>query len=154
MTEERVEGRNAAEDKMLQETERMVRDLEKAADKNDAPAPHDAGNAAIVQAIGRLAEQTTSIGSFVQQTNALVQSNLNEFSKQLANTDISAQRAAEAAQATAEALTPPEEQAPEEGGEVNSATDLKELPASELQDQRSKAWWFGKAAYRHGKEKA
>lgn len=151
MTEQRVEGRDQAEDRMVQETERMVHDLERAAEKNDAPPPHEAGNAAIVQAIGRLAEQTTSLGSFVQQTNALVQSNLNEFSKALANTDISAQRAAEAAQATAELLTPPEAQAPDE---EEHPSDVQELPKSELEAGRSKAWWFGKAAYRHGKERA
>lgn len=146
-----TEGRDAAEADMLQQTERMVRDLEKAADKNDTPPPHEAGNAAIVQAIGRLAEQTTSLGSFVQQTNALVQSNLNEFSKALANTDISAQRAAEAAEATAEALTPPEEAAPDS---EEAPSQVEELPKADIEANKSKAWWFGKAAYRHGKERS
>lgn len=148
MTQERVDTRDAAEDRMVQETERMVRDLEKAAEKNDAPPPHEAGNAAIVQAIGRLAEQTTALGSFVQQTNGLIQSNLNEFSKALANTDISAQRAAEAAEATAEAITPPEEQAPDTD---EAPSQVEELPKADIEANKSKAWWFGKAAYRHGK---
>ena len=151
MTEDRSEARDNAEDRMVQETERMVRDLEKAAEKNDAPPPHDAGNAAIVQAVGRLAEQTTSLGSFVQQTNALIQSNLNEFSKQLANTDISAQRAAEAAQATAELMTPEDEAAPDTD---EQPSQVEELPKADLEANQSKAWWFGKAAYRHGKARA
>lgn len=148
MSEQRIDARDEAESAMVQQTEEMVRDLERAADKAGAPPPHEAGNAAIVQAIGALAKGQTELGSFVQQTNALIQSNLNEFSKALANTDISAQRAAQAAEATVEAITPTEEQAPDE---AQHPADVEELPAADIEANKSKAWWFGKASYRHGK---
>lgn len=150
--EGRETAKSEAEEDMLQQTEEMVRSLERAADKNgNDEASHGAGNAALVTAVGKLAEETTKIGAFVQQTNALVQANLNEFSKQLANTDISAQRAAQAAEATVEAITPQEEQAPDTG---EQPSQVEELPAADLEANKSKAWWFGKAAYRHGKARS
>lgn len=149
MTQERVDSRNEAEQQMVQETERMVRDLERAAEESGVPeVSKDTGIAAVVQAIGAVARGQTELGSYVQQTNALIQSNLNEFSKALANTDISAQRAAQASEAVVESLAPEDESSPIES---EHPADVEELPEAQLAEGKSKAWWFGKAAYRHGK---
>lgn len=149
--EAQVEARDDAEERMLRQTEHMVTQLEQAAESTGAPPPHEAGNAAIVEAIGALARLQGETGAFVQQTNALIQQNLNEFSKALSNTDISAQRAAAAAEATAEMLEPEEASAPDT---TEQPSQVEELPESDIEANKSKAWWFGKAAYRHGKARA
>lgn len=91
--------------------------------------------------LGRLVSLVESMGSLLQE-------NLNAFSRALSNTDISAQRAAQNSADVKEAIAPPEESAPNAS---ERPADIKELPSKEIEQTRSKTWWFGKAALRHGK---
>lgn len=108
----------------------------------------DAANATTANAIARLAEHQAQTNGLIMQQNQLLQQNLDALTRAQAGTDISAQRAAQAAEAVEEAIEPVSETSPDAS---EKPEDIKELPTREVQQQRSKTFYFGKAALRHGK---
>lgn len=126
---------------------RAVAALERTAAEADLPAPVEAGMAAVVATMERISTTQGAILTAIQAQGNMVSENLNAFSRSLASTDVSAQSAAEASEAIIEQITPPEETAPDAGA---NPADIKELPAKEVAESRSKSYWWGKAALRHG----
>lgn len=135
------------QEQVVEDSVDTVRQMEQAAEESHVELPEGPGHAALVGAMAQLAQHQADTNNLITQQNQLLQSNLNEFSRALSNVDISAQKAAEAAATTEAAITPEKETAPDKSEHPD---DVSELPKKELASNRSKAWWFGKAAYRHG----
>jgi hypothetical protein len=105
--------------------------------------------AAIVGVMDRMLAGQSRTNQLIEAVDNKLTENLNALSRAQANTDISAQRAAEAAGTIADELEPPEETSPDQG---EQPAKLKELPTSQERPEEAKAkWWYGKAARRHGK---
>ena len=96
----------------------------------------------------RIAEQNAKTQGLLMEMQQQAQNNADAFSRALAGTDISAQRAAQASETIATALEPPEATRPDASQQPD---DIKELPVKDIQSQRNKRFYFGKAALRHGK---
>lgn len=111
--------------------------------------PPQVGEAAALLVLQRQSEVLNRIASAQDAQNQLLQQNLSAFSRALANTDVSAQRAAEHSAAVEEAIAPPEETKPENV----QPEQIAELPVKESRETAGKAWWWGKAAARHNTKK-
>lgn len=150
MVEEQSQEAALAEqqEKVVETSVDNVQAVEKVAEEQHVETPPEPATSAMVGAIAQLAKSQADTNNLIAQQNQLLQSNLNEFSRELANTDVSAQRAAESAAATQELIEPEKEHAPDTG---EKPADVQELPKKEIEQSKSKTWWFGKAALRHGK---
>ena len=141
------EAPTITEDEVQESELDSLRAVEKVADRAEVSAA-PAGDAVTANAIVRLAEQQAATNSLIAENNELMRQNLNEFSRALANTDVSAQRAAAAAEQVEEAIEPADESSPKQGEQPEN---IKELPTKDVQEAKSRSWWFGKAANRHGR---
>lgn len=109
----------------------------------------DAIPTSLVGAVDRLAGQNNRIIQLLEAQGAQTVEVLNGLSRAQSNTDISAQQAAEGVQAITEAITPPDESAPDSG---EHPANIKELPVKDDPKQHlQKDLFFGKAAERHAK---
>lgn len=108
----------------------------------------DAIPTAIVGAMDRILGTQNRLIQLVEAQGNMISENLNALSRAQANTDVSAQRAAEAAQDIDEALTPEKESSPDQGEQPEK---IKELPRNQQTDARNRKYGFGKAAERHGR---
>lgn len=136
----------AAGDQVTEATRDAAISVVQAADKAGIEVSPDISNAAILRSLSNMDSKVTAVVDLVtQQTNTILEQ-LNAFSRSLANTDISAQNAADAAETVEEIVTPESESKPENA----QPAQIQELPQREVESSRSKSFWFGKAALRHG----
>src|SRR5574337_661997 len=104
--------------------------------------------AAAMNVLARIAEHQAQTNGLLLQMQQQQQANSDAFARALAGTDISAQRAAQAAETVESAIEPVDQTSPDAG---EKPEDIKELPTREVQAQKSKTFYFGKVALRHGK---
>lgn len=152
MTEEREAEADAIADAtaaVAKQTDKVVDNLKDAAatlPTVDAAAIDPTAQAILTAQHNTAGLVQRAIG-LIQDQGTAFQSQLQELARAQANTDISAQRAAEASAATNEAITPEEETKPKEG---EQPANIKELPQQSDARYSGQQWWFGKAANRHG----
>ena len=136
-----------ASDEVTEATRDAAISVVQAADKAGIEVSPDISNAAILRSLSNMDSKVTAVVDLVtQQTNTILEQ-LNAFSRSLANTDISAQNAADAAETVEEIVTPESESSPNEG---EHPAQVQELPKRDIESNQRKSFWFGKAAYRHG----
>lgn len=108
--------------------------------------------AQIVKAIDRIvATQAQQTQILEAMRNDFIE-NINALSRAQANTDVSAQRAAESAGEIAEALTPEGDNSPDQS---QRPENVRQLPQADADTQKKRGvTGFGKAAARHGRSAA
>lgn len=119
-----------------------------ATERIEETAP-EVGDSAALVVLQRQSEVLNRLAAGQDAQNQLLQQNLSAFSRALANTDVSAQRAAEHSAAVEEAIAPEADTKPENV----QPEQIAELPVKESRETAGKAWWWGKAAARHNAKK-
>lgn len=105
-------------------------------------------SASVASALMRLNETNVATQNMIAAQQELLRQNLDALAKAQANTDMSARRAAEASETVEESIEPIDSTKPDSGVKPE---DIQELPTKDIQEAKSKSWWFGKSAARHGK---
>ena len=131
-------------EKTVDAVSQVAEDIQAAASVGDVTSTAMAG------AMNRIAATQNRIIQLVETVHNDTQETLNALSRAISNTDISAQRAAEASQTIAEQIEPPEESAPDSGEKPAQIEALPRTQATTEKEAREQ-YWFGKAARRHQK---
>lgn len=103
---------------------------------------------ALVGAVDRIAGTQNRVIQLIEGVAQSTQESINGLSRAISNTDVSAQKAAEASETIAETIQPPEESAPDAGEKPAQIEALPRTQAATEKEARE-TYWFGKAARRH-----